>query len=230
MTCSTLKFIINFAVMDSFFVLTLQSDELFKRLKRMQNYLFEFKKLKKFQLPSPVCLQNQHTMNMFHLNNEWLDIFPSLKTVEKLIKEDKSLFFVPKKEEHYYLYYHLLVAYKKFVESGDDKKIYDDDHMLDYNSLSDYLARKNLDATKFFEIYFEKGSHDLVGDELAYATLEKIDLDENISREMSSEPVVPPLELTTIETNEISKVVSPSSSLEVEVDLENYPEEKVVGE
>ena len=215
--------------METFFTEALVSDDLFKLLKQMQNYLFDFKKLEVFALPKLVCLQNEYSMNMFYLSNKWLDNFPSLKTIKKFIEDEKKLFFLPKKDDYYYLYYHLLIAYKKFLQL--DKKIYDDETPLDYEYISNYLIRKNLNATKFFEVYLEKGIN-LNDTDLVHATLEKSDeetnykFDENIPREMTSEPTAPSLE-SEIEI-EIPKTVSPSPSLEI--DIENYPEEKKVEE
>ena len=212
--------------MESFLKEKLVFDDLFDRLKQMQNYLFDIKKLELFTLPKPVCLQNAYMLNMHSINNKWLDIFPSLQTIEKFIEDEKKLFFLPD-ENYYYLYYHLLIAYKKFLEL--DKKIYDDETPLDYEYISNYLVRKNLNATKFFQFYLEKGPN-LNETHLVHATLEKSDeetnykFDENISREMSSEPTAPSLE-SEIEI-EIPKIVSPSPSLEVEIDIENYAEEK----
>ena len=79
--------------METFFTEALVSDDLFKLLKQMQNYLFDFKKLEVFALPKPVCLQNEYSMNMFYLSNKWLDNFPSLKTIKKFIEDEKKLFF-----------------------------------------------------------------------------------------------------------------------------------------
>ena len=198
----------------------------FQLLKQMQNHLFEFKKLKIFTLPKPVCLQNEYSMTMFYLSNKWLDDFPSLQTIEKFIKDEKKLFYMPEQEDYYYLYYHLLVAYKNFLKL-DKKEIYDDETPLDYNEISDYLIRKNLNATKFFEVYLEKGIN-LNEADLVHATLEEFDevtkFDENIPREMTSEPT-PPLE-SEIEI-EIPKTVSPLPSTQFEIEIENYPEEKI---
>lgn len=210
--------------MESFLNETEVFDNLFKRLKQMQIYLYDMKKLDAFNLPKPVCLQNAYMMNMYYLNKKWLDKFPSLQTIEKLIQDGKKLFFLPERD-YYYLYYHLLVAYKNFQELGDNKKIYDDETHLDYDSLSTYISRKNLSAVDFFESYFERGLnfHDKsAGEATDYM------IDEDIPHEMSSEPAAPPLELSESEI-EVAKTVSPLSFLG-ETKVENYSEEKKVKE
>ena len=79
--------------METFLKEALVFDDLFKRLKQMQSYLFDIKKLELFTLPKLVCLQNAYMMNMHYLNNKWLDIFPSLQTIEKFIEDEKNYFF-----------------------------------------------------------------------------------------------------------------------------------------
>ena len=200
----------------------MEKPDLFKLLERMQTYLFDFQKLKLFTLPKPVCLQNEYAMNMFYLCNEWLDDFPDLQTIEKFIEDEKQLFYMPKQQEYYYLYYHLLVAYKKFLKSG--KEIYDDETLLDYDKISDYLVRKNLNATKFFEVYLEKGENLSEERDLVHITL-----DEVTSGKFYEEKIIPqkmteltlPLE-SEVEI-EIPKVASPSPTLEIELE---YPEGK----
>ena len=125
-----------------------------------------------------------------------------------------------------------MVAYKNFQKLDNNKKIYDDETPLDYEYISNYLIRKNLNATKFFEVYLEKGIN-LNEADFIYAVLEEsadeatnYKVDENIPREMTSEPTTPSLESET--EIEIPKTVSPSPSLEI--DIENYPEEKKVEE
>ena len=220
-----------------------QSD-MFQLLKQMQNYLFDFKKLKLFTLPKPVCLQNEYAMTVFELSNKWLDDFPSLQTVEKFIKGEKKLFYVPEDEAYYYLYYHLLVAYKNFLKLGKNE-IYDSKTPLDYNQISDYLIRKNLNATKFFEVYLEKGEK-LSETDLVHATLKEFDevtnykFDEKIiPQRMTSEPTAPtvPTEFDWIvpaksepESEpeiEVPKIVSPLPSKQFEIEVENYPEGKI---
>ena len=144
-------------------------------------------------------------------------------------------------EDYYYLYYHLLIAYKNFLKSGK-KEIYDDETPLDYDKISEYLVRKNLNATKFFEIYLEKGQN-LSDLDLTRANLKEVDeltnfkIDEKIIprkmtteqtmtlsieseiEKMSSEPT-PESEIV-----EIPKTISPLPLNETEI--ENYPKGKV---
>ena len=214
--------------MEEFLNQKLEFDDLFDHLKQMQGYLLDIKKLELFNLPKPVCLQNAYMLNMHSINNRWLDIFPSLKAVEKFIQAGKKLFFLPELDYYYYLYYHLLVAYKEFEDSSIE--IYDgDETALDYDGISHYLLKKNLNATEFFKLYLKEGIY--LGKE-GIKRLEKAndvtdELDEIIRHQMSSEPTAPMFESET--ELELPKITSPlSSSLEVEVDLENYPEEKKV--
>ena len=219
--------------MESFLNETEVLDNLFKRLKQMQIYLYDMKKLESFNLPKPVCLQNAYMMNMYYLNKKWLDKFPSLQTVEKFIDGGKKLFFLPEQSEHYYLYYHLLVAYKNFQEY-DGMKIYDDETLLDYDSISTYLSRNNLVATEFFEKYFVKGLN-FHKEDFVYSTLDKsvggpvgYVTNEDITHEMSPEPTAPPLELEP--EIEVAKITSPLSFTAEKLEVENYPEEKKVKE
>ena len=118
-----------------------------------------------------------------------------------------------------------MVTYKNFQGLRDNMKIYDEKTFLDYDSLSTYISRKNLNATDFFESYFERGLnfHDKsAGEATDYM------IDEDIPHEMSSEPAAPPLELSESEI-EVAKTVSPLSFLG-ETKVENYSEEKKVKE
>ena len=216
--------------MESFLNETKEFDELFKRLDQMQNYLFEIKKLELYMLPEPTCLQNAYVINMHKLRKKWPDKFPSLDTIEKFIENEKKLFFLPQQYYYYYLYYHLLIAYKKFHEKYPNKEIYDDKTILDYEIVSEYLSRKNLNATKFFELYFEKGVDQLNDEDLIYAKIDDSTIeaasdylmDENISHEMSSEPSAPPLEMLESEV-EVPKSLSPLSFV-VEKNIQDFTE------
>ena len=227
--------------MSSFHHNTKKSD-LFQLLKQMQSHLFDFNTLEIFTLPKPVCLQNEYAINMFYLSNKWLDDFPSLKTIKKFIKDEKKLFYMPVEEDHYYLYYHLLVAYNNFLKLGKNK-IYDDESLLDYDKISNYLIRKNLNATKFFEAYLEKVK-ELNDDDLVNATLKEFDevtdykFDEKfIPRTMTSEPTIvlgeseieiEPSHVSDSEI-EIEKMVLPLSSTQFENEIEEeYLEEKKI--
>ena len=193
----------------------LQFDDLFDALKQMERYLLDIKKLESFNLPKPVCLQNAYKLNMYNIENGWHDIFPSLKTVEKFIQDEKKLFFVPN-DEYYYLYYHLLIAYKEFEESGNE--IYDDETVLNYDVISRYLTKRNFNATEFFKVYLKGGVY---LDEEYNKRLEKdneVSIDKlsvNVHREMSTEPSAPVAESET--ELEIPKVTSPQPKMTLEM-------------
>ena len=221
---------------------TKKSADMFELLKLMQNHLIDFKTLEIFALPKPVCLQNEYSINMFYLSNKWPEEFPDLQTIKKLIKDDSKLFDMPQ-EDYYYLYYHLLIAYKNFLKSGN-KDICDDETPLDYDKISEYLIRKNLNATKFFEVYLQKGQN-LSDSDSVHATIKEVDevtnykFDEKfIPRKMTTEPTMTlPLESAEIEKMssepepeseiEIPKTISPLPSQQFEIEIENYPEMKV---
>ena len=212
--------------MEEFLNQKLEFDDLFDRLMQMQNYLLDIKKLELFNLPKPVCLQNAYMLNMHYINNNWNDTFPRLKTVEEFIQAGKKLFFLPETNYYYYLYYHLLIAYKEFEDSSTE--IYDDETALDYDGISHYLLKNNLNATEFFKLYLKGG---IYLDKEDIKRLQKANevtddkLSGNIHREMSSEPTAPMFE-SEIDL-EVPKIFP--SSLEVEVgDLEDYPEERKV--
>ena len=196
---------------------TKKSDDVFSLLKQMQNHLIDFKTLEIFTLPKPVCLQNEYTINMFYLSNKWPEEFPDLRTIKNFIKDDLKLFYMPQ-EDYYYLYYHLLIAYKNFLKSGKkESDIYDDETPLDYDTISDFLVRKNLNATKFFETYLEKGQN-LNDLDLAHANLKEVDEVTNYKFNENFKP----RKMTTEETmrlpleSEIEKMSSePTPELEI---------------
>ena len=217
--------------MEQFLKEKLEFDDVFDRLMHMQKYLEDIKKLEVLNLPQPVCLQNAYKMNMFYIKEKWSDSFPSLQTIEEYIRNEKKLFYLPNDSYYYFLYYHLMIACKKYLGSANDKKIYDAEKDLDYEIVNNYLIEKNLDATKFFEIYLEKGLP-LDEADLSYAlhdeSNEKIDeisdkLDEVIVREMSSEPTAPMLETEKIET-ELPVTTS------VNIEFEEEEEKKILVE
>ena len=237
-------YVIFFAIsnMSKLHMNTKKSADMFELLKQMQSHLTDFKTLEIFTLPKPVCLQNEYTINMFYLSNKWPEEFPDLQIIKRSIKDDSKLFYMPQ-EDYYYLYYHLLIAYKNFLKSGK-KDIYDDETPLDYEKFSEYLIRKNLNATKFFEVYLQKGQN-LSDSDLVHATIKEVDevtndkFDEKfIPRKMTTEPTMTlPLESTEIKKMssepeleseiEIPKTISPLPSQQFEIEIENYPEAKV---
>ena len=211
---------------------TMEKSDIFQLFKQMQHQLFDFKTLKLFILPKPVCLQNEHSLTMFYLNTKWPEEFPSLQTIKKFIKDEKKLFYLPE-EDYYYLYYYLLKAYKNFLKL--DKEINDIETPLDYDTINDYLIRNNLNATKFFEIYFEKGQN-LNDDDLTSASLKQIDevtnykFNENFKpRKMTPEPIILSIDHENENENEIeiAKTVSPLPSTQFEIEVEDLHEGKV---
>ena len=135
----------------------IQSLDLFQLLEKIQDNIIFISDLKKFDLPTPVCIENEQNILNFYLAEKWLNDFPKQSLIIKLIEDEKKLFYLPESEDFYYLYYHLLMAFNNYLETG--QKIYDDQRPLNYNKLNDELIEKQLNATKFFEIYFKKGSN-----------------------------------------------------------------------
>ena len=196
--------------MDSFLNETKVLDNLFKDLKQMQMYLMDMKKLESFNLPKPVCLHNAYVMNKHYLKENWLDKFPTLETVQKLLKNDKKLFFVPDEKKYYYLYYHLLIALSQFQEL-DGLQIFDDETSLDYDLVSIYLSRNNMSAFDFFMKYFMYGLN-INNENVLLNKSKSVDYvsdDDNLDNKMSSEPSAPSIELEP-EVG-IAKTLSPLS-------------------
>ena len=135
----------------------IQSLDLFQLLEKVQDNIILINDLKKFDLPIPVCIENEQHILDFYLTEKWIDNFPKQSLIIKLIEEEKKLFYLPESEDFYYLYYHLLMAFNNYLETGQE--IYDDETQLNYNKLNDELIEKQLNATKFFEIYLKKGSN-----------------------------------------------------------------------
>ena len=131
--------------------------DLFELLQKMQDNIIFINDLKKFDLSAPLCIMNEQAILNFYLSEKWLYDFPKQSLILKLIDEEKKLFYLPESSYFYYLYYHLLRAFGSYLETG--KKIYDEDTVLNYDRLNDEIIEKELDATKFFLIYLEKGSN-----------------------------------------------------------------------
>ena len=125
------------------------------------------------------------------------------------------------------------------MKSGKkEEDIYDDETPLDYHRISDYLIRKNLNATKFFEVYLEKGQN-LSDLDLAHANLKEVDevtnykFDEKFKpRRMTTEQTMTlPLEskiekmssepTPESEIAEIPKTISPLPLAESEIESES---------
>ena len=136
--------------------------DLFELLEKVQNNIIYINDLKKFGLSVSLCALNQQTILEFYLSEKWLNDFPKKSLVLKLIEEDKKLFYLPESSHFYYLYFHLLRAFSDYLETG--QKVYDDETPLNYDKLNDEIIEKQLDATKFFLIYFKKGSNFTEGD------------------------------------------------------------------
>ena len=135
----------------------IHSLDLFQLLEKVQDNIILINDFGKFNLPTPVCIKNEQNILNFYLAEKWLNDFPKQSLVLKLIEEEKKLFYLPESEDFYYLYYHLLIAFNNYLETG--QKIYDDETQLNYTKLNDELIEKQLNATKFFEIYLKKGSN-----------------------------------------------------------------------
>ena len=131
--------------------------DLFELLEKVQDNIIFINDLEKFGLSAPLCIMNEQAILNFYLSEKWLNDFPKQSLVLKLIEEDKKLFYLPESPDFYYLYYHLLRAFSNYLETG--QKIYDEDTALNYDRLNDELIEKQLNATKFFEIYLKKGSN-----------------------------------------------------------------------
>ena len=130
--------------------------DLFELLEKVQDNIIFLNDLQKFGLSAPVCIMNEQAILEFYLSEKWLNDFPKQSLILKLIEEDKKLFYLPE-PTYYYLYYHLLRAFSNYLETG--QKIYDEDSPLNYDRLNDEIIEKQLNATKFFEIYLRKGSN-----------------------------------------------------------------------
>ena len=155
--------------------------DLFELLEKVQDNIIFINDLEKFDLSAPLCIMNEQAILNFYLSEKWLNDFPKQSLVLKLIEEEKKLFYLPESADFYYLYYHLLRAFSNYLETG--QKIYDEDTALNYDRLNDELIEKQLNATKFFEIYLKKGSNFSKEDFF----LAKKDKDELTSDEMVSE-------------------------------------------
>ena len=186
--------------------------DLFELFNKIQDNIFFINDLQKFDLVTPLCIQNEQAILNFYLAEKWLDDFPKQSLIFKFIEEEKKLFYLPDSVEYYYIYYHLLKAYNNYLKTG--KRIYDDESQIDYYKISNELLEKKLNATKFFEIYLEKGSN-FTDEDFFFAKKNKDELNEfnfassklstEETSEMSSEPVTKDsetIELTKFSLNE----------------------------
>ena len=166
----------------------IQTLDLFELFEKVQDNIIFINDLQKFGLQTPVCIQNEQNILNFYLSEKWLHDFPKQSLILKLIEEEKKLFYLPESTDFYYLYYHLLRAFSNYLETG--QKIYDDETQLNYDKLNDEMIEKQLNATKFFEIYLKKGSN-FTEEDFFLAKKDKDELDfassEIISDEMVSQ-------------------------------------------
>ena len=188
----------------------IQSLDLFQLLEKIQDNIIFISDLQKFDLPIPVCLENEQNILNFYLQEKWLNDFPKQSLIIKLIEEEKKLFYLPESEDFYYLYYHLLMAFNNYLETG--QKIYDDETQLNYDKLNDELIEKQLNATKFFEIYFKKGSN-FSEEDFFLAKKEKNDFDNSITTEMNFEE-------KKIESSELLAAIAAAGESESESEFE----------
>ena len=120
----------------------IQSLDLFQLLEKVQDNIILINDLRKFNLPTPVCIENEQNILNFYLAEKWLNDFPKQSLILKLTEEEKKLFYLPESEDFYYLYYHLLIAFNNYLETG--QKIYDDETQLNYIKLNDEIIEKQL--------------------------------------------------------------------------------------
>ena len=182
-------FFINQIVTMSEFYKVIKSLDLFELFEKIQDNIFFIIDLRKFDLETPLCIQNEQNILNFYLTEKWLDDFPKQSLIFKFIEEEKKLFYLPESADFYYHYYHLLIACKNYLKTG--KKIYDYETQINYYKVNDELIGKKLNATKFFEIYLEKGSN-FTDEDFFLAKKGKDELNEEFNfngSEMTSEPV-----------------------------------------
>ena len=210
------------------FYKSIKTLDVFELLQKMQDNIIFIGDLQKFGLSVPLCIMNEQTIFNFYLSEKWLNDFPKQSLVLKLIEEEKKLFYLPESSYFYYLYYHLLLAFSKYLETG--KKIYDDNTILNYERLNDEMIEKEMDATKFFLIYLQKGSNftkedffwakkDEIGETISEVSeLSLKEKNEEFVQEVVSEP-----ELVGEPESEIKQ--EDNSQFEIELDEVNLGEE-----
>ena len=157
--------------MNGEFYKSIKKLDVFELLQKIQDNIIFINDLEKYHLSAPLCIMNEQAILDFYLSEKWLYDFPKQSLILKLIEEEKKLFYLPDSSYFYYLYYHLLLAFSKYLETG--KKIYDDNTILNYERLNDEMIEKEMDATKFFLIYLQKGSN-FTKEDFIWAKKEKI--------------------------------------------------------
>ena len=224
--------------------------DLFQLFDKIQDNIFYINDLQKFDLVTPLCLQNEQAILKFYLAEKWLDDFPKQSQILKFIEDENKLFYLPDSPEHYFIYFHLLKACKNYLKTG--KLIYDTTSQIDYYKINDELLEKKLNATKFFEIYLKKGSN-FTDEDFFLAKKDKDELNEfnfvdsessaEETTRMSSEPVIESDEmtefnkfsleektksnesLTTLEDFDESETKKDNSQVEIEVEEVNLNDE-----
>ena len=201
-------------------------------LKKYKSNIIFINDLQKFGLQTPVCIQNEQNILNFYLSEKWLNDFPKQSLILKLIEEEKKLFYLPELTDFYYLYYHLLRAFSNYLETG--QKIYDDETQLNYDKLNDEMIEKQLNATKFFEIYLKKGSN--FTEDFFLAKKDKDELD-FASSEITSDEMVSQLsnfllkektesdESVTVAGESEPELKEDDSQIEIEVEEVNLDDE-----
>ena len=210
----------------------IQTLDLFELLEKVQSNIIFINDLQKFGLQTPVCIQNEQNILNFYLSEKWLNDFHKQSLILKLIEEEKKLFYLPELTDFYYLYYHLLRAFSNYLETG--QKIYDDETQLNYDKLNDEMIEKQLNATKFFEIYLKKGSN--FTEDFFLANKDKDELD-FASSEITSDEMVSQLsnfllkektesdESVTVAGESEPELKEDDSQIEIEVEEVNLDDE-----
>ena len=210
----------------------IQTLDLFELLEKVQSNIIFINDLQKFGLQTPVCIQNEQNILNFYLSEKWLNDFPKQLLILKLIEEEKKLFYLPELTDFYYLYYHLLRTFSNYLETG--QKIYDDETQLNYDKLNDEMIEKQLNATKFFEIYLKKGSN--FTEDFFLAKKDKDELD-FASSKITSDEMVSQLsnfllkektesdESVTVAGESESELKEDDSQIEIEVEEVNLDDE-----
>ena len=88
--------------------------DLFQLFDKIQDNIFFINDLQKFDLVTPLCVQNEQAILKFYLAEKWLDEFPKQSQILKFIEDEQKLFYLPDSPEHYFLYFHLLKACKNY--------------------------------------------------------------------------------------------------------------------
>ena len=130
--------------------LSFVDDSVISLLESVEQYYQYVKEIKKYDLPIPTCISNEHCLTMNVLEKKWLSDFPTLYYVCNELEKDNYMFSVPF-EEYHYLYYHMLRACKRLQEK--EVKIRKFICVLPYSDITDYLSWRKEDATVFFERY-----------------------------------------------------------------------------